>query len=438
MVARAYGKAFSEEEIRDVYSAAWTATLSALRVRGDAMSDDELRSYILTAVASHASKEIRRRARKPAGSFDDAQEGAVSDTERPTPEEQAIGTEQGGIARDLLASLPPRRRAVMLLRYGWGLRPQEVCELVSGLSARAYRKEVTRGVAELIERLDQVESGEWCRSREPLIRDYVAGTADEATRLQVIEHLRHCRACSSLAANLDEHLHEIGALAAVLATVAGPSHFGAATASILDRILAAWHGLRAGLGEKLDQASVAVGNVASSGAFRGSGAAGAGVAAKLAGFGGAGKAGLACLGVTAAAGACVATGVVPSPPIRDLLPATHRADAEDQDARAERAAGSATAPAAVGLGRGDLPAALSTSSPRDEGSPATEQAREPLPDPVEEPQLPAATPPAAVEFDPVAAAPTTASAPSQSSPQPSAANGTSGGTSSVAGEEFGP
>ena len=34
MVARAYGRALSDEEIEDVYSAAWAAILSALRERG--------------------------------------------------------------------------------------------------------------------------------------------------------------------------------------------------------------------------------------------------------------------------------------------------------------------------------------------------------------------------------------------------------------------
>ena len=65
--------------------------------------------------------------------------------------------------RDVLSSLPARRRAVILLRYGWGLEPTEICVLVSNLSARAYRKEITRGIEQVIERLRQVESGDWCR-----------------------------------------------------------------------------------------------------------------------------------------------------------------------------------------------------------------------------------------------------------------------------------
>ena len=85
MVARAYGKAFTDEEVpRRLLGGVDRHPLGAA-TRGDAMTDDELRSYILTAVASHASKEMRRRARKPAGSLDDAQEQVVADADQLLP-----------------------------------------------------------------------------------------------------------------------------------------------------------------------------------------------------------------------------------------------------------------------------------------------------------------------------------------------------------------
>ena len=220
MVTRAYGRSLSDDEIEDVYSAAWAATLAALRDRGARMEESELRAYVLTAVASHASKEMRRRSRKPAQPLDVAPERSTIDGNAALPDELAIGSETRGVARDLLTSLPVRRRAVMLLRYGWGLSPKEVCALVPGLSPRAYRKEITRGVEDLIEALGKVESGEWCEDRERLIRDLVAGTADESSRRQAIEHLNHCRACSELATRLSRQLHEIGSLIA-LSSVAG-------------------------------------------------------------------------------------------------------------------------------------------------------------------------------------------------------------------------
>lgn len=137
MIRRAFGSAFSDDEIEDLYSSAWLGTLRALDRRHQDLDDEEIRKYVFAAVANHASKEIRRRRRKPTAPLEAA--GAVADAAA-TPDESVTSRESTRIARDLLVSLPPRRRAVMLLRYGWGLEPKEVCGFVQGLSPRAYRK----------------------------------------------------------------------------------------------------------------------------------------------------------------------------------------------------------------------------------------------------------------------------------------------------------
>jgi DNA-directed RNA polymerase specialized sigma24 family protein len=208
MVHRAFGRAFSPDEVEDVYANAWTSTLAALRGRERSMTDDELRSYILT------------RSRKPATPLEDVHAQVVSDPHQLSPDERATGSETGSQARDVLSSLPKRRRAVMLLRYGWGLEPKEICRLVDGLSPRAYRKEITRGVEQMIDRFRSLETGEWCSTREPLLRDYVAGTADEDERRQALEHIAHCRACHGLVTRLHSDLHELATPLAWL-TVAG-------------------------------------------------------------------------------------------------------------------------------------------------------------------------------------------------------------------------
>src|SRR4029077_8822354 len=163
-----------------------------------------------TAVANHASKEMRRRRRKPTGALEDTHAQVLFDRHQLTPEERVSGSETGSQARDVLSSLPPRRRAVMLLRYGWGLEPQQVCGLVKGLSPRAYRKEITRGVDELAAKLRQVQSGEWCSDREPLLKAYAAGVADDEQRLQAEQHLSHCRHCTDFVGRLSGHLHDMG------------------------------------------------------------------------------------------------------------------------------------------------------------------------------------------------------------------------------------
>jgi RNA polymerase sigma factor (sigma-70 family) len=314
MVRRAYGRAISEEGIDDVYASAWTSTLAALRGREAEMDDEELRSYLLTAVASHASKEMRRRSRRPTSALEDSHAQVLSDAHQPEPEERAVGAEAGSVARDLLASLPPRRRAVMLLRYGWGLEPKQVCSLVSNLSPRAYRKEITRGVEQMADRLKQVESGEWCESREPILRDYVAGIAAEEERRQALEHLGHCRGCSDFVSRLGSQLHELGGPAAWTALA---SALGEQKLAVGERLAAVVDRGREALVEGGSTARDGATSLATTGGTRGAGTAGAGALAKLAGLGAAGKAAIACLGAGVAATACLATGVVPGVGGRD-------------------------------------------------------------------------------------------------------------------------
>ena len=88
MVRRAFRAAFCEAEIEDIYSSAWLGTLRALERRGDELTEEELRRYLLTAVANHASKELRRRGRRPTSPLEDAR--AVADSSRTTPDELSL------------------------------------------------------------------------------------------------------------------------------------------------------------------------------------------------------------------------------------------------------------------------------------------------------------------------------------------------------------
>ncbi len=305
LVRRAFGSTFGADEIDDIYSSAWLGTLRALERKHHQMDDEEVRKYLLTAVANHASKEIRRRRRKPIAPLDAA--GSVAEV-ADTPEDTATGNEQSRITRDVLASLPERRRAVMLLRYGWGLEPKEVCGMVKGLSPRAYRKEITRGVEEVTRRMRLVEAGRWCADREDVLTAFAAGTADDHQKLQAEQHLSHCRHCTEFVGKLSSHLHDIGSALAV------PGAIGALDGSgMLERlgdILDRGRDAMVGAGTRADSASEAI---SSASAMRGGGTVGAGVLAKLAGLGGAGKLAAACLTGGVAATACVAAGLTPNP-----------------------------------------------------------------------------------------------------------------------------
>jgi RNA polymerase sigma factor (sigma-70 family) len=433
MIRRAFRGAFTDDEIEDIYSNAWLGTLRALKTRHQELQDEEIRKYLLTAVAHHASKEIRRRRRRPVSPLEGVH--AVADDGLP-PDERAAKLEESRVARDVLSSLPPRRRAVMLLRYGWGLDPEQVCGLVKGLSHRAYRKEITRGVDEIATKLRLVESGQWCSDREPLLKAYAAGLADAEQRRQAQQHLSHCRHCCDFVGKLAGQLHDMGTAVAI------PSAAGAIADgrwSLADRVVdlayrakdSAASVLGRGSGEGAQEASSQVFSL-STGA-RGAGAAGTGLLAKAAGMGAAGKLTAMCLGGGVAATACLATGVVPaglpgSGPDRGNTPAPPLSARE-----------------AANLGRAQPQLGAPYEAP-DPPAPDPEPAPEPPPAPpppatttvptttVATTTTPApiapTTPPTDQEFD-VASAATSSDS---TTPTPSG----SGGSGSAAQQEFGP
>lgn len=313
MVRRAFGSTFSDSEIEDFYSAAWLGTFRALARRHSGLSDDEIKSYLLTAVANHAGKEIRRRKRKPIAPLDDA--AAVIPDPSSTPEESFSTHESSQITRDVLSSLPPRRRAVMLLRYGLELEPKEVCGLVKGLSHRAYRKEISRGVDEMATKMRQVDAGEWCDEREPVLKAYAAGIADGDQAQQAERHMAHCKHCSEFVGRLSGHLHDLGSAVAVpggLDALDGHLTVPDRIGELVERVRGG--GAGGGMPEIANAAATA----------RGSGAVSGGVIAKLAAMGGAGKLAAACLGGGLAATVCVAAGITPIDLGHDVAPPVER------------------------------------------------------------------------------------------------------------------
>ena len=309
MVRRAFRDAFDDSGLDDIYSGAWVGTLRSLAGRHRDLTDGEIRSYVFTAVANQASRELRRRRRKPTAPLELVATAPASGS---TPDEAASSAESSRVLRDLLVSMPARRRAVMLLRYGWGLEPKQVCALVAGLSARAYRKEVTRGVDELAEKLRSFERGEWCADRAGVLKTYAAGLADPETERQARAHLAHCAGCSRFVGRLAGRLHDLGTMLTLPVAIEaiGPG------LSAADRLagLAERAGERlASLAGRSPAAADGVGPLAGGGAPRGAGAAaGAGVMAKV-GIGAGGKL-AACVSGAVAVSACVATVLVPAPP----------------------------------------------------------------------------------------------------------------------------
>jgi RNA polymerase sigma factor (sigma-70 family) len=421
MVRRAFRGAFSDHEIEDIYSSAWVGTLRALERRQSELPDEEIRKYLLTAVANQASKELRRRRRKPTAPLELV--GGVADTQS-SPEERAADAERSRVTRDLLASLPPRRRAVMLLRYGWGLEPKQVCQLIQGLSPRAYRKEITRGIDDLTECMRKLERGDWCADREAVLKAYASGLADAEQRRQAKAHMSHCHECSDFVGRLSGHLHDLGSGVALPAAIDGlDGHVSLADrlADLGDRARESAASLVSRGGT--ESAQEGLGSVVGSGGTRGAGAAGAGVLAKVAGIGTAGKVAVACFTGSVAATACIGAGVVPGVELSDGA-----GDGPQQSAPTEPIAepppSDRPLPEPVPTEPPAVPADSEPSKPA-EAKPAAE------PEPVA-PVAPDA-PPVAQEFG-VAAAAAPAAAPASGSDS----GGSSGGGATPVQQEFGP
>ena len=426
MVRRAFGSAFSDEQVEDLYAGAWLSTIAAFRRNPRELDDEELRRYLLTAVANQASREMRRRGRKPTLPIELA--AAAADPGN-GPDETVAGAEQARIARDVLGTLPARRRAVMVFRYGWGLEPEEVRGLIGGLSPRAYRREVERGVAEVARKLRMVEDGDWCESREPLLRAVAAGTAAEEDESQARRHLRHCRSCAGFLGRLQAQLHDLGGSVALLGGA------GAGGGGLAERGLAALdrgrEAIASAVGRGTDGAGEAATQLAAAGGGRGAGVAGAGAMAKLAGLGAGAKAVAACIGTGAAATACAAAGIVPVIDLdRDRAPGPAReiaADTRSDDAERHLQLSAVTAP----------PPSDAQGTAEPAGDPPAEPARPvpaPEPQPATEPMPPPEPAPTVQEFEP---APAPALAPPSPSPGPAAgASGDEAGSRS--GADFGP
>lgn len=370
MLRRAFRGAFSSHELDDIYAGAWVSVLRALAPRHQELSDDEVRSYVLTAVAHQAGKELRRRRRKPTaplelvGSVPDGADG---------PAERADGAEQSRVTRDLLASLPPRRRAVMLLRYGWGLEPRQVCGLVPGLSPRAYRKEITRGIDELIEKMRAFERGDWCADREQVLKAYAAGLADADEQRQAKAHLSHCRECSGFVRRLSGHLYGFGTLAVPvsISALGAPGPVADRLTDLGDRVRDVVNSspLNGGAAQE------AAGPAAATAGVRGGGAAGAGLLTKLAALGAGGKLALACVGGGVATTACIAAGVVSlggpkigAAPVSDSRPERSQAHATAAVATPSPVVAEIAAPA-TGAGPGGVTAEPEPRSPSADPAP---------------------------------------------------------------------
>src|SRR5204863_2401939 len=105
-----------------------------------------------------------------------------------------LAKEHRAIVLDLVSALDDRTLAVMRLKHVEGLERKEVAEAL-GISEKAVKKAIERGLRECRERYDAAFAGELCWEREAALAALLSGDASARERRAAEHHLEHCAGC---------------------------------------------------------------------------------------------------------------------------------------------------------------------------------------------------------------------------------------------------
>jgi len=132
----------AEEIVQDVFASLWR-TRSSLRIT------TSLRAYLYTAVRNRALNHARRSVTESA--LDTAAASRAASGREPDAVAQA--GETASLVASAIASLPPRCREVITLRWVHGLSHSEIAQAM-GVSPKAVENQITRGLRALRSLLD--------------------------------------------------------------------------------------------------------------------------------------------------------------------------------------------------------------------------------------------------------------------------------------------
>jgi RNA polymerase sigma-19 factor, ECF subfamily len=132
----------AEEIVQDVFASLWRMR-SSLRIR------TSLRAYLYTAVRNRSLNHTQR------SSTEAPLDAAVTTrlSAGPGPDALTQAAETAELVASAIASLPPRCREVITLRWVHGLSHSEIAETM-GISIKAVENQVTRGLRTLRGLLD--------------------------------------------------------------------------------------------------------------------------------------------------------------------------------------------------------------------------------------------------------------------------------------------
>jgi RNA polymerase sigma-70 factor (sigma-E family) len=135
----------AEDVVQDVFA--------SLHARTGKTWDEDSLAYVRAAVLNGCRSQLRRRAvarRLPGLSGKLVEEAAQS------AEQEILRSEERKQVLDALASLPPRRREVLVLRYYVGLSEAEI-SAVLGISPGTVKSSAARGLAAMSRKLGEEE-----------------------------------------------------------------------------------------------------------------------------------------------------------------------------------------------------------------------------------------------------------------------------------------
>jgi RNA polymerase sigma factor (sigma-70 family) len=173
MLARRFPR-LDEDERLAIYHDAWLRAYSK-RERGEQIVS--LRAYLLATTGAEALHMLSRgKVPMPIGP-DDARLASIADGAPPV-DEQVVMRDQVRIARSLLDALDERQRDVLKLRWDLQLTGEEVRSAL-GLTTRQYRRLAEEGAAALVDRLEELENGQWSRRMRSLLTACLVEVGDD-------------------------------------------------------------------------------------------------------------------------------------------------------------------------------------------------------------------------------------------------------------------
>jgi len=121
-------------------------------------------------------------------------------------DEVAEDHEAVAMYREAVRSLSKRDRQVLLLS-AQGHGPDEIQQLMPGLSSRTYRKLIGRARGQVRATLKKIEDGQLCREVGRALPLYLHGEAPEWEGRRVRAHLERCTTCRRASARIRDRLN---------------------------------------------------------------------------------------------------------------------------------------------------------------------------------------------------------------------------------------